>query len=207
MANPSSVSYEQFAQVADGLVAEGKKPTVRSTREALGNTGGHDMISRYLKRWQEATNRLEQVADLKLDPSIAKAINHFLLCKLEEANEEAKAEISKLQKEVDELNVENECFANQVNEKSAAIADLVQQNGALTGRIQQLVADAERAASVLVVERHATEIARLELAKSELRLESVQGIIAELENTKNELIQVKIYAAELKGELASIKSK
>lgn len=207
MANPSSVSYEQFAQMADKLQAEGKKPTVRSTREALGNRGGHDMISRYLKRWQEATHRLEQVTDLKLDPSISKAINHFMLCKLEEAKEEDKAEISKLQKEVDELNVENECLANQVNEKSAAIADLIQQNAALTGRIQQLVADAERTVSELVAERHATEIAKLSLAKSESMLESMQGVISELESTKNELFQVKLHAAELKGELTSIKNK
>jgi colicin import membrane protein len=206
MANTPAYSYEEFANAADKIQSSGKKPTVRGIRAALGNTGGHELISKYLHRWHDENGRLDKIIDQQLDPSISKAINLFLACKINEAKVDATAQIRDLQKESDDLNLENESLAYENTLKTDSLSSQIVQNNVLTGRVQQLIADVERNASELIKERHKTEVVRMALAKAEQRLEYLSSINGELEKVRGELIQYQLKAAELKGQLSLTKS-
>ena len=48
------ITKEQVAAACNTLVAQGKKPTIRSVREQLGDTGSPNTIHRFLTAWQDA---------------------------------------------------------------------------------------------------------------------------------------------------------
>lgn len=56
----------------------------------------------------------------------------------------------------------------------------------LSGRVQQMEADAGRLSAGLAAERQAIEVARVALTKAELRLEALPRFEAEIENLRTE---------------------
>ena len=72
-----------------------------------------------------------------------------------------------------------------------------EQHSALAGRTKQLEDENKRTAEALIAERQVSEVARVELAKAELRLEAVPRIEAEIEKVRLELAEERIKSSSL----------
>lgn len=196
MAKPAKVSYEQVAAVADKMIAQHEQPTARKIRETLG-VGSMSTIVHLFHQWEGGQVRQSQtVADL-LSHSIAHAISEEIANKVQAATAAITLRLANLQDESEALIAENKQQESDIAILATEQASLLEQNAALTGRIQQLEVEAARIAAELNSERNAAEAARVALAKSELRLEAVPRIEAEIEKVREELRESHALAAEL----------
>jgi chromosome segregation ATPase len=196
MARESTITYEQVAAAANAIKAQGGKATTRAVREALG-TGSMATVLKFIQQWQGGQVRQSAVIDDTLDATIARAISNQIAVRLQSATADATAKLADLQTEVDALIIENERQVGEIVAQSIEFATLQSQYAQLTGRTQQLEADSARITAELIDERRATESARVELAKAELRLEAVPKVEAEIEKLRAELLQARAHAAEL----------
>lgn len=195
MARESTITFEQVAAAADSIKSQGGKPTARSVRDVLG-TGSMATVLKFLQEWKGGQIRQSQAIDDTLDPSIARAISNQIAGKVQEATADTTARLADLQSEVDAVIQENE---NLIADRSSIHHELLalqEQYASLTGRAQQLEADSARRAAELATARMAAEAARVALAKSELRLEAVPRIEAELLSVRAELVAERIKSAE-----------
>jgi chromosome segregation ATPase len=154
-------------------------------------------VLKFLQQWQGGQVRQSSVIDDTLDPTIVRAISNQIATRVQEATAESMTRLVDLQAEADALIVENERQAGELDAQTTELSALQGLYAELTGRAQQLEADAARTAAELVVERRSTEAARVALAKAELRLEAVPKIEAEIEKLRAELLQARTHAAEL----------
>ena len=195
MARESSITPEQVAAAADGIKALGGKPTARNVRDVLG-TGSMATVLKFLQQWQGNQSRQSQAIDDTLDPSIARAISNQIASKVQEATSDSTARLADLQAEADAIIAESERQTAEMEAQAGELAMSQEQHAALSGRVQQLEADAARTAADLLAERQAAEAARVELAKAELRLEALPRIEAEIEKIRTELLQARAQSAE-----------
>mgnify|MGYP003385321165 CR=1 FL=1 len=186
MAREPSITFEQVAAAADNIKAQSQKPTARNVREALG-AGSMATVLKFLQQWQGGQVRQSQAIDDTLDVSIVRAISNQIATKVQEATADTTAQLADLQSETDTLITENERQAAELENKAVELAALQEQHSALAGRTEQLEDENERQAAALLAERQASEGARVELAKAELRLEAVPRIEAEIEKVRLEL--------------------
>ncbi len=213
MARESNITYEQVATTADNLKAQGEKPTSRAVRELLG-TGSMATVCKFLQQWKAGQTRQGQAADDTIDPSVARAISANIAAKIQTATSEATASLADMQAELDSVILENERQANEINDLTVEAAYHKEEGAKLAGQIQQLSADLIRTTSELDAERQAAEQARIQLAKSELRLEAVPRIEADIEKVSAELAlerkasaAAREEAAELRGNIAVLREK
>lgn len=205
MAREATITFEQVATTADSIKASGGKPTARAVRDVLG-TGSMATVLKLLQQWQAGQVRQSQAIDDTLDPGIARAISNQIAAKVQEATADAIGRLADLQAEADALIAENERQAAENEAQAAELAAIQEQHAALAGRAQQLAADAARTVAELAAERQASEAARVELAKAELRLEAVPRIEAEIERVRAELAAERQQRAEAEKQAASSKA-
>ena len=186
MAREPSITFEQVATAADNIKAQSQKPTARNVRETLG-AGSMATVLKFLQQWQSGQVRQSQAIDDTLDVSIVRAISNQIATKVQEATADATAQLADLQGETDTLITENERQSIELENKAVELAALQEQHSALAGRTEQLEDENKRQAGALLAERQASEGARVELAKAELRLEAVPRIEAEIEKVRLEL--------------------
>jgi hypothetical protein len=153
-------------------------------------------VLKFLQQWQGGQARQAIAIDNTLDPAIARAISNQIAVKVQEATLDTTTRLIDLQAETDALIIENERQAIELESKTAELEALHQQHSALAGRVHQLETDAERTNALLNTERQTAEAARVELAKSQLRLEALPRIEAENEKIRAELLQARAHAAE-----------
>ena len=195
MARESSITFEQFSAAADSIVSHGGKVTSRSVREILG-AGSMGTICKFLQQWRNGQIRQSQSINDTIDPSVISAISNQIANRVQESNTELMTRIADLQAEFDIIIAENERLTDENELQTAELAVQHEQRAALTGRIQQLEADANRNEADLLAERQTSEATRVELAKAELRLEAVPKIESENEKIRAELFQARTLAAE-----------
>lgn len=195
MARESTITFEQVSTAADNLKAQGIKPTARNVRDALGS-GSMATVLKFLQQWHGGQARQSQAIDDTLDPSIARAISNQIVTKVQEATAETTARLADLQAEADTIIAENERQAAEIEAQVGELAALHELHAALSGRAQQIGADATRTAAELVAERQAAEAARVELAKAMVRLEAVPRIEAEIDKVRAELLQARTQTTE-----------
>lgn len=196
MAREATITFEQVAAAANTIKTQGGKATARAVRDVLGS-GSMATVLKFLQQWQGGQVRQSSVIDDTLDPTIVRAISNQIATRVQEATAESMTRLVDLQAEADALIVENERQAGELDAQTTELSALQGLYAELTGRAQQLEADAARTAAELVVERRSTEAARVALAKAELRLEAVPKIEAEIEKLRAELLQARAHAAEL----------
>lgn len=195
MAREPTITLDQFTAAADRIKAEGGKVTARSVRDVLGS-GSMATVLKLLQQWQAGQERQRLALDDTLDPTIARAIGNYCVSKVQEVTADITTRLTDLQAAADTLIAENERQAGELEVQAAALAALHEQHAALSGRARQLETDAARTADELAAERRAAEAARVNLAKAELRLETVPRIEAEIEKTRSELLASRALAAE-----------
>jgi len=196
MAREATITFEQVAAAADSIKAQGGKASARAVREVLGS-GSMATVLKLLQQWQSGQVRQSASIDDTLDPSVVRAISNQIATRVQEATADTTARLADLQAEADLIIVENERQAVDLEAQAAELVVLHGQYAELAGRAQQIESDAARTAAELVAERRATEAARVELAKAELRLEAVPKVEAEIEKVRAEFLQARAQAAEL----------
>lgn len=209
MARDATITFEQVATAADSIKAQGGKPTARAVRDVLG-TGSMATVLKFLQQWQGTQERQSQAVDDTLDPAIGRAIRDTIAAKVRQATADATARLADLQAEAAGLITENERQAGEIEARAAEIAALQERHAALAGRIEQLQTDGARTADNLLGERQAAEAARVALARSELRLEALPRLEADLVALRDDLARERaariaaeqmaaVTAADLKG--------
>jgi chromosome segregation ATPase len=210
------ISYEQVAQAADQLVSNGQKPTINAIRELLG-TGSPNTIILHLQKWREA-----QPVQQKQVRSLPDALISTLNTTIEQAEAQARAEIEakliEMKQEVDALidamgtlesaNEQLEIEVKQANEnRDNAIKDSIAYQAtiaAIRSQAEQVALDYEKKsveqAKLLSAATREADRFRIELAKAELKAESVAKLESEVSTLRAEAARVAVLEAQLKAE-------
>lgn len=186
MGRESTVSPEQVNAIADAMKAEGVKPTSRSVRERLGNTGSMGTINKMLQKWRTAQEHRTEEA-LVLPPALQRAILEFMDHQLAVARAPLEANLVEQQQEAADLATESERQAETIQAQVEQLSALAAEKAAAEGKAAQLVADLDAARDEAARERQAAEGARTELAKAQLRLEAMPRLEADLAAIRSEL--------------------
>ena len=179
MGRDSTITFEQVAAVADSMKLDGVKPTSRSVRERLGNTGSMGTINKLLGRWKSGQERQISAA-LVLPPALQRVLLEFMDHELTSARTTLEAELADQQQEASDLVTENERQIVENESQNDAIELLRSEVAAHNGRAGQLDSDLVVARDEAARERSAAELARTELAKAQLRLEAMPRLEADL---------------------------
>jgi len=196
MAREATITFDQVSAAAETIKAQGGKANSRNVREILG-TGSMATILKYLQQWQGGQSRQFQAVDETLDPVVIKSISIHIADKVQAATTALTIQIAEQQTEMDSLISENERQTAELESLTTAFTALQDQHNQQSGVVQQLEAEAARTAIELVSERQAAEAARIQLAKTELRLEAVPRIEKEIEQVRGEFATAQKQAAEL----------
>lgn len=183
------IKYEDVAAVAETMVAENLKPSIRTIRLRLG-TGHTSTISKYLGSWNDL--REKQIANAPpLHPSIQKVILNEIEMRIGEARasladelSDAKTSIELLTTEGLEKTQEIENYGRQVDELNS----IVQQN---IGVNEQLRNDLILAKQAIAFEQKNAENARQALALADLELKSLPRLDGEIDQLRIDLNKTK----------------
>ena len=172
------ITFEQVAAAADDLVGQGKQPTIKAIREALG-TGSPNTVHRHLATWREG--RPQAVVTASALPASLTAV---IAAEIERAAAQARAEIEarlvQAQAEAADLSGAGEALEAERDALVEQVAALTTERDTLAGKAAQQAADI--AAQVLQIEREqaAAEAARLEVATARVKIEAQSEQAAEL---------------------------
>jgi DNA repair exonuclease SbcCD ATPase subunit len=164
----------------------GSKPTSRAIRERLGNTGSMGTVNKLLQDWRAGQEH--RIANaLVLPVTLQRAILEFMDQELTGAKATLEVELAEQQQEAADLATENERQAGDIEDKAEAVTALQAELSNLAGRMAQMDVDLSAARLDGERERTAAEAARIELAKSLLRLEVMPRLEADLASLRLEL--------------------
>ncbi|TAN46308.1 MAG: DNA-binding protein [Methylococcaceae bacterium] len=99
------VSYESIVAVAERIVAEGGKPTLRGVRERLG-TGSLGTIQQHLKDWQQGRAPAVPV-DVSLPTGLQSALLDEIASQVQTARADLEEHVRLIEQQRDELTEEN----------------------------------------------------------------------------------------------------
>jgi chromosome segregation ATPase len=179
MGRDATITFEQVSAVADAMKVAGTKPTSRSVRERLGNTGSMGTINKLLGRWKSGQDRQINAA-LVLPPALQRVLLEFMDTELTAARTTLESELVDQQQEASDLATENERQMLENESQGEAIELLRAEVAAHKGRAGQLEADLAVTRDDAARERSGAELARTELAKAQLRLEAMPRLEVDL---------------------------
>lgn len=186
MGRESSITLEQVSTIANEIKTSGGKATSRAVRDALGS-GSMATICKLLAQWQASQERKSEAIDDSLSQAVAKAISNDIASKVQSAIADATSRLADLQSERDLLITENENQTADLEYLTNSLLSEKGQNLKLSGRVQQLEADAMLISTKLDKERGDAKSAMTALAKAELRLEALPRIEQELTSLRNQI--------------------
>lgn len=181
------VTYEQVAAAADGMLAEGDKPTLRSLRERLRG-GSPNTIHRHFVRWRELRPRAAAPAP-ELPTAVSRGIQAAIEQAAAEARAESEADLVQAQSSAAELAATGEELERECEALRDAVTTLTRERDTLEGRAAEQSADLLRATAEfererarlheeLERERTAAEKTRIELAQERLTTAAVREQLA-----------------------------
>jgi colicin import membrane protein len=186
MGRESKITYEHVAAAADAICAANIRPTSRSVRERLGNTGSMGTINRLLQDWKSAQER-HVAQPLTLPPSLQRVILDFMAQELASAKSLLESSLSEQRQELTDLALENERQGADIEERIETDAAIRTELATLQGRITQTDSELVQARHETTREREDAAIARIDLAKALLRLESMPRLEAEVNSLREDL--------------------
>lgn len=224
-----TITRDLIFKAADQIADEGRVPTIEGVKELLadwtgGKGGSYATLSPAIRDWKAKKregesgakdlpplNLGDQIADMasKIWGDAVEAANSRFALELEEVKQarseteaalaEAEAMIGKLEGRLEASEAEAISEREKATTQAATIDELRRQ-------IEQIRADAaERLAAADATaqrEREAAEAARTELAKAQLRLESMPRLEKDLEDARNEARTNASRAGEAERKLA-----
>lgn len=193
------ITYEQVAAAADAQLGAGKTPTNVSVREALGGTGGGGTIQKHMTRWK-AERPKPQAAPRTLPGRIIDSISDEIQKAVAEARSEVELQLVHAQADATDLANTSEGLETQVDDLLEQLKEVGTDRDAATATAAERGLEIERLTQQVAREQQAAESARIELAKSQLKNESVQARLVEV---SADLAQTKKTAGD---EIAGVKN-
>ena len=179
MGREAVISQEQVAAAAEGIKAAGGVPTLRAVRERLGGIGSMGTINRMLQEWRDSQAR-PTTPEIAIPPGVARALTDYLSTEIAQAKAPLTNELAEARQANTELATENERLAREIEDRETEIARLASEKSAIEGRAEQLTTDLAAAREESTRERQAAEAARVEVARTALRLEAMPRLEADL---------------------------
>jgi colicin import membrane protein len=186
MGREAKITYEQVAAAADAMCAANLRPSSRTVRERLGNTGSMGTINRLLQEWK-ATQERHVMQPLTLPPVLQRAILDFMAQELAQSKGQLESSLAEQRDEMAELAIENERQGADIEERINSEVTLRAELATLQGRIAQTESELSNARRETVAEREEAAKARVDLAKALLRLEAMPRLEADLAALRDEL--------------------
>lgn len=187
MAREATITQEQVNATADAIRAAGTKPTARGIREALGG-GSMATVLKFLQVWQGGQVRAAE-SPVVLPVGLQRALVDFIGQEVAGAKADLQADLVAAQQANGDLIAESERQASTIELQAEALESVQAEKAELAGRLAQVESDLAKAGDDVGAERQAAEHARTELAKAQLRLESLPRLEAEADRLRAELEQ------------------
>lgn len=207
-----AITFEQVAEAAEQIVANGDKPSVRLIRALIG--GSPNTVAPLLNEWREGRPAIRAV-DIDLDPRIGQIIAEMLHSASEQAARAAEQraataiddyeEILKGSRESEQLAAE---LGAKLEEAEARIASLTRASedaaaaAAIENKNQSDKIDGLR--GQLTIERERADKAVQDLTRAEYRLEQIPKLEAEIVRLQPFERQTAVLEANLTSANASI---
>lgn len=186
MAREATITQEQVNAAAEALRAAGTKPTVRAVRERLGNTGSQATVMRMLDAWKRQQVQVAETP-VTLPAALQVALADYVGQAVAEGKAALAAELAEQQQISADLALESERLGTTIERLEQELDAAIREREAVAGRAAQLEVDLGRARGEAEQERGAAEIARTELAKTQLRLEAMPRLEAEMQTLREAL--------------------
>jgi len=174
MAGRTGVTYEQVASAADSLVGAGRHPSITAVREALGNTGSPNTIHKHMSKWRAARPQAVAAA-AELPAELIAALAGELTKAAATARGSIEGDMAQAQTEAAELASVGEALEQERDALLDQVSALTTERDQAQATSAERYSEIERQATVIAREQMAAENARIELAKAQLKIESVES--------------------------------
>lgn len=164
------ITFEQVAAAADGLVGEGKQPTIQAVRDRLG-TGSPNTIHRHLTEWRQA-RPVAAAAVATIPQSLTAALAGELERAAAQARGEIETQLVEVQAEAAQLSAVGESLELERDALLEQVAALTTERDTIAGKAAQQATDLAQAQQRIEREQQTAEAARIELATARLRIEA-----------------------------------
>lgn len=189
MAREATITQEQVNAAADTIRATGTKPTARAVRDALG-TGSMATVLKFLQVWQAGQVR-PAAQDVTLPPVLIRGLVDFIGQEVAQAKAGLEADLATAQQAAADLIAEAERQAATIDAQEKFLDESRGDKAELIGKLGQMEADLTAARDEAERERQAAEVARVEIAKVQIRVEDqaakLEAQAAELASLKTAL--------------------
>lgn len=182
MVREAKISQEEVNAAADKIRAAGVKPAARSVREAMGR-GSMGTILKFLQVWQSGQMQAPGAVTI-LPATLQRALVEFIGQEVASAKAALESDMVTIQQSNADLIAESERQDVSIETQLQDIDTLQATNAELAGRLTQLSADLDESRNDAQSQRLAAEWARTEKAKTELRLEGVPRLEAEIDRLR-----------------------
>lgn len=182
MPREATITQEQVNAAADSIRASGTKPTARAVREAVGG-GSMATVLKLLQVWQGGQVRVEE-GPVVLPPGLQRALVDFIAQEVARSRADLESDLVCAQQANADLIAESERQASTIEMQAIALESAQAEKAELIGRLAQVESDLARATEDVAGERNAAELARTEMAKTQLRLEALPTLEAENERLR-----------------------
>ena len=201
------VTYEQVIGAAEGLVAEGKQPTIRGVRERLRDSGSPNTIHRHLNKWRDT--RMQGAARAsELPASIAKEIHQEIARAVAEVRAETGDRLVQVQAEASELAAVGEALEVERDDLFEQVRMLTSERDVLAGKAAEQAEEMVRLGKDVERERRVAEEARMAAMQARLSIEGQEKILSELrveiERVRVDLLQEREARIEAQRNHASL---
>lgn len=166
--SPTIATYEQVAQTAEALLAEGRTPTIRAVRERVG--GSPNTIHRHLMLWKEKRSASSRPEEMALPDGLLREIRQCLAHAAQQVRDQEASAKQDREREIRDLVAALESAEARVREREEALQNLTDENALLQGRLLEKETEILRLRQALETERQAREKAREEAAEMKGRL-------------------------------------
>lgn len=173
MANRSprdGITYDQVATEAVAMTEQGIIPTIRNIKAKIG--GSPNTIHKYLNVWK--TTRPLNEDKLSIIPAtLVNVIVSEMSRAVEEGRKDLEDKFLKCQEEINELAKESEIIEFQLDKLKEQNNVLTAENFTLTGKNEEQTNEITRLSEELDRARNAAEQVRLNISKSQSRIDSL----------------------------------
>ena len=196
MAREATITQEAVNAAAEQIRATGAKPTARAVREALGS-GSMATVLKHLQAWQANQARPIE-ANIVLPIALQRSLVTFIEQEVATAKALLEADLALAEQANRDLIAESERQAATINELEQEATALRAEVAAANGRVAQLSSDLESSHQTVLSERQAGELARIELTRAKLQLQSLSRCEDEIERLRatSDAERVALVAAE-----------